>query len=562
MCDKSERSLAGQDSLTHAAADTPFEAPALSPKPAGEEAFEAQPGSRKVADGGLGKTVGRGMSWMLLATVSSKAVTTITQGVLGWLLLPEHFGRFAVATSVAGLLMLCKDGGVPNFLAKRGSEEYRTLAGPAVWVCFLYNAAAALVMSLAAWPIATMIYDDPKLASMLWVMALALPLGTPAALLQAKLRIDLRFREFGLLMALSVIVRQVTTVIFAMMGFEELSLSLPVPVTAVFDSVMARIICGENPWKFAADIRRWWEIFSHTRWLVIASVAGFLSDWGPYPILGYALDKEATGYYFFAYMITAQVGTLLAHNLHIVLMPVLAKMTADPPRLRDAILRSCRGLMLAASFMCMGVAAVMPGLEDLIWRGRWVPAVVLVIIFGIFYPWRVTSSISSAGLMAQGMFKRYSMLSWGEGLVLVAAAMLGAWVQPTVLNVALWIGGAVMLKRMIGMAVLFYTTGIPITRIFSSMVPGWLVAVAAGGFGIVADLYTPLGQWIPQILPGSWGEGLVTTVVDLARCTLSGGVYCLAFGLLARLMLAGDIREALSMMPGRVRGPVTRLLRL
>jgi hypothetical protein len=147
----------------------------------------------------MGKDVGRGMSWMLLATVISKVATSVAQVLLGWWLLPEHFRNFAMATTIAGLLMLAKDGGIPNFLNKRGSGEYEDLKGPSFWMCNAYNLAAALLMAVAAYPLAIW-YEDPKLAPMLWVMAIALPLGTPAAMLQAKLRLDLRFKAFGMLL--------------------------------------------------------------------------------------------------------------------------------------------------------------------------------------------------------------------------------------------------------------------------------------------------------------------------------------------------------------------------
>ncbi|MBX3410229.1 MAG: oligosaccharide flippase family protein [Phycisphaeraceae bacterium] len=534
-------------------------------EPAGDEGESGQHGGGGGANAkpeGFGSTVGRGMSWMLVSALGSKVVAVLAQGVLGYLLLPEHFGRFAVATAVAGLLMLCKDGGVPNFLVKRGAGEYVSLSGPSFWLSLVYNTAAAGLMAALAWPIGALLYGDSALAPMLWIMALSLPLGTPGAVLMAKLRLELRFREISLIMGFSIVLRQALTVLLALLGFQELSFAIPVACVAVFESVAAGVMCRDTPWRRGVRLDRWGEIVAQTKWLVLGSVGSFLNDWGPYTVLGYMLTKETVGYYFFSYMIISQVGMLLSHNLQVVLMPVMARMSHDAERFAGAMARSCRALMMASTFLCMGVAAVMPALEHLIWRGRWSESVIAVVLMGVFYPWRIASSISAASFQAQGRFKLLSGLNWIEGLALVSMTVIGAAIEPSVRCVALAVGVTLMFNRIMSMAVLFHTSGVPIRRVFTSMSPGWLVAVAAGGFGIVADLYTPLDQWIPQMLPGSWGEGLVTTVVDLARCTLSGGVYCLAFGLLARLMLAGDIREALSMMPGRVRGPVTRLLRL
>jgi O-antigen/teichoic acid export membrane protein len=544
---------------------------------AGEEAGRARDTSRGLGEGpqqgeeargqgtgqeGLGRTVGRGMSWMLVSAMGSKIVAVLAQGVLGYLLLPEHFGRFAVATAVAGLIMLCKDGGVPNFLVKRGSAEFQSISGPAFWLSLAYNLAAAGLMAALAWPVGALLYGDEALAPMLWVMALSLPLGTPGAVLMAKLRLELRFREISLIMGFSIVLRQAITVLLAWFGFEEMSFAIPVAVVAVFESVSGLILCRDTPWLRGLRLDRWGEIFAQTKWLVIGSVGSFLTDWGPYVVLGYMLTKETVGYYFFSYMIISQVGMLLSHNLQVVLMPVMARMSHDAARFAGAMTRSCRALMLAATFMCMGVAAVMPALEHLIWRGRWSESVVAVLLMGVFYPWRIASSISAASFQAQGRFKLLSYLNWFEGLLLVSMTFIGAWVEPSVRCVALAVGVTLLFNRVVTMAVLFRVLGIPARRVFTAMVPGWLVAVAAGGFGIVADLYIPLGEWIPPLLPDSWGEGLVTTIVALARCALSGGVFLVAFGVLARTMLTADIREALSMMPARVQGPARRLLRL
>lgn len=521
----------------------------------------------------MGKTVGQGMSWMLLATIVSKVAASVAQVLLGWWLLPEHFRNFAMATTIAGVLMGAKDGGIPNYLNKKGSGEYESLKGPCFWMCGAYNSAAAMLMALAAFPLA-IVYEDPKLAPMLWVIAVSLPLGTPAAMLQAKLRLELRFKALSFLMAMSIILRQVLTVVFAKLGMQEMSLTVPVVVTALFDSAAAWWMCNSRPWTRSAEISRWRGIFSETKWLINGTVANFTIDWGPYLLLGKMLSHSMMGYYFFAYQITAQVGTLLAFNLQVVLMPVLAKLNTEPDRQRSAFVRALRGLTLVASFLCMGIASVMHPLEHLLWRGKWADAVGAVVVFGIFYPWRVGFAVTCAAMQAQGRFKFQSMTAWFEGIALMLAAAIGAWMDASATSVAWWTGACVMVTRLVVTAMVFRDSGIPLRQLPGAVFPGWMIAVAGGGVAwtVMSLVDAHVGAWIatvvPQdgvalkLIPEALRAGAQVTIVDLARCTLAGCTFVAAFVVLARALLAGDMREAVAMAPARVRGVAGKVLRL
>lgn len=501
------------------------------------------------------------MSWMVVATIVSKLATSVAQMLLGWWLLPEHFGKFAMATTIAGLLMLAKDGGIPNLLNKRGAEEYERIKGPSFWMCLAYNSGAAIFMALAAWPIA-LAYKDTSLAPMLWVMAISLPLGTPAAVLQAKLRVDLRFRDLSVLITMSMILRQVITIVLARYGWQEMSLAAPVVVTSLFDSVAAWWMCSDKPWSKSAALDQWRGIFDQTRWLINGTVASFTIDWGPYVVLGKLLTQETMGYYFFAYQITAQVGTLLAFNLQMVLMPVLAKLNEHRERQGAAFVRVLRGLTLVGSFLCMGIASVMDPLEHLIWRGKWHEAVMAVVIFGIFYPWRVGFAVTCAAMMAQGRFKFYSMTAWFEGIILTIAAAVGAWIEPTATSVAWWTGGAVVITRLLVVAEVFRYSKIPMKLLPGAVFPGWLVSVAAGGVAWWAERHVPVADFMQGRLPVTMKPWIAVSLIDGVRCALAGGTFVVIFTLLARLLLRSDLLEALSLVPAKLRGPCSRALLL
>lgn len=503
------------------------------------------------------------MSWMLIATVLGKVATTVSQILLGWWLLPEHFKTFALATTVAGLVMLSKDGGIPNYLTKQGTEKYANLSGPALWLCLTYNLLAAAVMALVAVPIARQ-YGDEGLAPMLWVMAMALPLGTPAAVLQAKLRLDLRFKQYSMLLSLSIITRQVLTVLLAWRGYNELSLTLPVVFTAAIDSIAAWWVCADRPWTRAARIREWGAMLSSTKWLINGTVGAFTTEWGPYLVLGRLASEATTGFYYFAYQITAQIGVLLSFNLHIVLMPILARMNHQPQRQAAAVVKVLTGLTLLGSFLSMGVAVVIAPLELLIWHGKWQPAVTAVVIFGLFYPWRVSFAVTCAVLMAQGRFKRFSLSAWGEGLVLIAMTWIACTMKPDDLYyIALSNGLALIVTRLIVTAHTFNISGIPLRRLPGAMLWGWLVALVATVPSFWIDSRAVWGAFTERIqtsISGEHADVLAMSIVCILRIGVAGTLFVLIFVMLSRMLLASELREAIDAAPARLRGPVARVL--
>lgn len=513
----------------------------------------------------LGKAVGGGMSWMLIATVLAKLATSIAQFLLGWWLLPEHFARFAIATTIAGLLMIARDGGIPNFLIKRGPTEYETYAGPSFWMCLAYNSFAAVIMSLAAWP-AALSYDDPKLAPMLWAMALALPLGTPAAVLFAKMRLDLQFKNYAMLVTTSAILRQVFTILLAKWGFDEMSLAWPVALTALFETVATWWVCSEKPWKRPAVFSMWMDMFRKTRWLMNGTVASFTSEWGPYLVLGKLLSQTQTGYYFFAYQITAQIGTLLSHNLHIVMMPVLSRMSDQPDRQRAAFLRVLKGLTLVASFFSLAVASIMAPLENLLWHGKWAPAVEAVVIFGIFYPWRVSFAITCAVMMARGEFKRYSLTAWFEGIVLITTSAIAAVIKPELMTVALTAGITLMIVRLIVTDHVCSRMGIARSEMLNAMLRGWIIPIIAA-IPVYFIHHYASWDWVLTLLPTAWETTenkwiilLRDSTVHILRCAIHGTTYVICFIALVTQFMKAELHDAATLLPGRLQRIVTRFI--
>jgi O-antigen/teichoic acid export membrane protein len=516
------------------------------------------PSAGKTQHKAMGRTVGRGMAWLVLNTAFAKLGSFLAQLALGWYLSKEDFGVYAIAISVAAFTQVFRDGGVRQLLIQRGPEEYESLAGPVYWMAFAFNilTAAALV---AAGPIAAFAYDEPRLVNVLLVIALSIAMNTGAIILQARLTSQMRYGATSRIQLGSAIVRYAGTVLLAKFGFKELSFVLPLVGCSVFETIASYYYTRDNLWKRRPVFSRWRELFSETKWLLINSGAMSLLNQGTYFVIGFIVAKQVVGEYFFAYQLTAQIGVLLAFNTQAVLMPALSRLRHEPERHREGVVRALRILVMAAVPASVVLAANIDSLEHILWKGRWHGAVASVQLISIFFPARLILSIPSATLLSKGRFRLACTLTTTTGLGLIAVSALGAWIgtrahspaaDPAAaahaISPATWI--ALFSSIYLGVVCVIATIlalrldGISPSRVLNAYVPVWLVGCVAAGAGWATETYA-----LPH--HNAW-----------LRCAASTAVFTIIYMVLLRALLKERIIETLQVVPARLRPLARRLL--
>ncbi|MCC6675706.1 MAG: oligosaccharide flippase family protein [Phycisphaerales bacterium] len=511
----------------------------------------------------MGQSVGRGMGWMAFSTVAIKALAFVAQIVLGWLLSKGDFGLYSTALAVAGIVTAFRDGGVRDLLVQRGAASYERLVGPVYWMAFTINSAAALALCLAA-PAIAAFYDMP-LTPMLVVIGLSLPLGTPAAILQCKLRMQLRFGVLSRIQIGSALVRNVGTIVLAAPPFSlgPLAFVLPLILIAIYEGVASYLAARERPWKRRAEPRQWGGLFLATRWLIFATLANIMFDFGPFAVLGAMVSEQVVGVYFFAWQITAQIGVLLSSNVQQVLFPALARMEGNRVRMAHGSLRALRALMLVGGYMSLCLAAVMGPLESVLWHGRWAEAVPGVQILGFFFPMRITFGLCAAVMLAEGRFKGLSFLTLYEGIGITIAAAIAGWTDGSATAVAWWTGGAMALGRLIGTMYVMGSMGVGPGRVLRAILPPWVLATGAAALAVGVDDFLNLGVAARSALAGAGlGPAMETIVADGLRVAVIGAVCTAAFAVGARVIIPTRLREAIAVGPKRIGAKVERLLLL
>ena len=547
----------------------------------------------------MGKTVGSGAIWMAMATIVGKGASFIAQIMLGLLLVEKDFALFSMATAATKLLSICQDAGVKDLMVQEGASKYKGLSGPIFWFAATFNSAAALFIAVLT-PMVAWFFNEPRIQPMMWVLLLAIPLGTPAAILYTKLRLDLRFRETSFIVAIAAVLRQFGQVALAFAACGEMSFVYPAVVVAMIESILTWWVTRDNPWTRPAEPSQWGKLIGRTKYLIFGSVANLLLDQGPYLVLqpslrwlgGMSKDdaNNVQGNVFWAFQMTAQVGVLLAYNMQLVLGPIFQRLSEDPKRLRRSVVRAMAAMMMTGSITSIGFGLVMDPMEKMIFQGKWQQATAAVAIYGLFFPFRILYGLTAAVQLGTGKSREYFYCTLIPGVVFTLAAVAaGEWVT-TAAGAAWWTGGALAAIMILVTLWVLKGLGVPMREAIVEMCWPWLLAVLAGGVGWLIDTHLPLSSMVTRVwldgnlvdlhfnpVGGFWDNipawldslrfgtrglsiGGQARIIELARFLILGTSCAVSFVLLARFFMPDILREFLHVTPKRIGRPIQRML--
>lgn len=497
------------------------------------------PGEQQPA---LGRVVGRGASWSILSTFWAKGASFAAQIVLAYLLSEGDWGVYAIGISFGNLVMTLRDGGANELIVQRGPRSYSSYRGPVFWMALAINSLIAGLLALIA-PFVAAFYGEPEVASILQVLALAVLLDTPALLLRAKLRIDLRFGVLSRMEMASSIVRYGGVICLAIYGMGPLSFVLPLPVISLLETLVLYLAARDTPWQDRPGFRRWRALLGDIKWLVFGSFSTMLMAMGDYLVLGRMVPAEIVGIYYFSFQLGAHVTMLGTANVGLVLMPTLARLVAQPDRLRRATLRSLRSITLVVAPISLGLTATIAPLETAIWGGAWLSAVACVQILCVVQPICVTYRIATSTLKARGRFRAWALLTFVYGLGLMVAAVFAGYFAQSVTGIAAVIAFYLAIASPAILWAALRDMDIDLRDLFSALLPAWLIGGTVAGVCLALDHYLLLPLAAPS------------------RLVAISSTFAVLYGVLCRTLIAPDVADLLSILPHPVAVVGRRVLR-
>lgn len=508
----------------------------------------------------MGRRVGGGLTWLMIATVVVKVASLANIAILGVLLDDADFGIFGTAIGVAALINVLRDGGVRRILIQKGIHRFDGLVGPIyAWTLMLNLLAAAILCALG--PVLARVHGNSEYVMVMVTLGIAAAIYGPSMIYRAKLAMSYRYKAVAAMNTSSSIVRYCAMIGLALAGAGPLTFTWSLVIMAAFEWLYGLYLTRDPLVRFNPRIRLWPAIWARTKWLLLGAVALALLRQGDFLVLGFLLHENVMGVYVFAYMIGDQVMSLLASNLQHVLMPTMSAFQHDTKRHVDSILRVSGALTLVAAGFAGGIAVTFDPLQEIIWQGKWAGAVPAVQALSLCFALRLLVTVQESALSSTGRYRTQCFALLCQGLGMAAVALVGGLLFPK--NPGM-IAAGIGLYFVVGVtgvaAWSMRAAGVPVVSFLNAVLRPWGLLTALALAVILADLFVSNGIARSALDSGTpTGDGFARAV---QRLLFSGTVYSLAAAALARVLLPDTLRSILAITPSRIATPLGVALRL
>lgn len=468
--------------------------------------------------------------WLALGQVATRAFQFLTTIVLARLLLPEHFGKVAIAAVVWEMVALLGNTGVVATLVHR-RDRMAELCEAAFWLNLSVAAGISLIaVGVAA--AAVRLYDQPALLPIMGLYAASFLIGALGTVNVALLTREVAFGRLAIADALPAIVSGLVSIALAAAGFGFWSLVVHAPAIALIKVVLLYRL---HPWRPGLSIRipLWGEIFGYGRYVLGMDLAGYVNLNGDYLITGKILGEHSLGIYSMAYRLAnypVEAGVWLVSRIA---FPTLSALQGEPRRLAEVFQKMLR-VVAVVSFPVFAVLFVVaPDLVAVLFgEERWGAASPLIRILIPYVIFRAVGSPAGQALLAVGRARTAFRFAIGVTPVLLVSVYVGTryGIQGVAVATSAVLGGAaIALTILSGRAV-----GVSLGRILASIGPGTAVGAAAlAAAGIASWAVSGLGPMAAPAFP---------VAIQWARLLLAGTAGALAAWLVTGRVFKEDYR--------------------
>lgn len=367
-----------------------------------------------------------GARWTLFARIGMQLVTWPITLVVMRLLEPADYGLFAMAMLVSGFITLFSELGLGVALVQAAEvtpEQQRAAAT----VLLLLNGAIALAIVAVA-PLVAIIFSEPQVTRVMWVLTLELLVSAWAMVPMAMLERALRFREISIAQMAGGIAGATATLAAAWIDVDVWALVAGALTGATVRTVLCVVFHGRLvlPGRVqAATLRPMVKVSSH---VIAVRALWYWSGQADQLVLGRMLHAQALG----LYNVAAQLAMLPAGKamevVNRVTLPVLSRQH-DEARVRATYRRLMGMLALYGMGVCWGLAAVAPEFVELVLGTKWLAAAVPLALLSLVAPLRMFCAFNNTVVTACGKPEAATRELLLASVLLPVTVGLGAWVD-------------------------------------------------------------------------------------------------------------------------------------
>lgn len=466
--------------------------------------------------------------WNALGRGSQRTIRFGLSLVLARLLAPEDFGLMAVASMVIGLLDLVRDLGTGQAVVQRRELSQELLSS-----VFVVNVASGLGVAALIGATADLVglaFSAREVAPLLRVMAAGFVVYSTCIVHRSLLARELRFRVLSSADVSGALANAGVAITLALLGFGVWSLVAGYVASC---AVATAVFWLRSPWRPSAhfawsDVR---EIRRFSLNLTASNVVNYLFQNADTLIISRALGPVELGIYSMARRIVFFPAQALGQMLGGVLLPALARVQDDLPRLRSDLLRVSQGIAMLVFPVALGAVVIADPFVRAVLGERWLPAIPVMQLLGPVA--LLLGTLFPVGAIYRARGRTDWLLAWGivSGAVTAAAYWLG--VRAGLSGLVLAYGAALALLWVPGQVIPLRLIALPLRRLLAALLP--ILAAASLMAGAAFALRTGLAAL-----------GLPSAVLVVA-VSLAGGLLYAALLAWMRPPAVHDLLRALGL---------------
>jgi len=481
----------------------------------------------------LSQAVARSAGWTLAMRMSARIIGLASTLILARLLVPADFGLIAMGTSILAALDAATAVGLEWAIIQKQTQDRAHL--DSAWTLNILIGGLKALLLLALVPFATAVYHEPRVATVMAVLAGTALVGGFRNIGVVLHEQALRFRRIFFTALAAKLASFAVTVVLAFRWQSYWALLAGMATRTLVDLALSYALFSYRPRLSLSHAR---EFFHFSKWVACNSVLLFIQQRGTDFILGNRAGPAALGAYNIAYEISSLPTTELTHPLMRAVYPGYSRLQQDRKRLAEGFLTVFQviavvSLPAAAGLACLADLFVLVLLGD-----KWLSVIPLMAPLALFGAIRSLQATFGTTFLALGQQHLSAKLM---ALYIVLAFPVFAWLLTAYdLTTAAWGLTAVYLATgTFNITLLRARLQLPAMRILAA-----LVRPVAASLAMMAALYA--------LRTTSYGhpEALGSQLALLGALVAVGAiVYTLALLLLWNLS-------------GREEGAEARLLRL
>ena len=340
-----------------------------------------------------------GLRWTVGARLVAQILTWAITLVVIRLLSPSDYGLLAMATIFVAFLAMISELGLGPAVVQRadiGHVELRKVFGVVI-----LTRLAITVALIAAAPAIARFFDEPRLASVVRVLALQFPIGALAIIPSALLDRDMAFRGRSLVDLGSAVVGSLVVLGLALAGFGVWALVTGTLVTTILRTIGLLVLA---PWwappSFALGGMS--ALLAFGGRMTAVQFLWYVFNQADVLIVGKWLGKEVLGIYSVSMHVASMPNQRLSALINQLAFPTFARLQHDLAKVSEVLLMATRVLSFVAFPLFWGLSSVAPEIVKVILGPKWSAAALPLQILALVMPLRLVNTIVANAVQGKG----------------------------------------------------------------------------------------------------------------------------------------------------------------